>query len=366
MSLPGRGGFAEAAAIAGIEQPWRPITIAPELTINSLWSLVVPAAALCGIAALSRPRLQALLPFLIALAFLSALLGVAQMAQGDGSPLRFYRITNQDMGVGFFANRNHQAALLVLCFPMLAVWAAHANVPHAARKFVRLLAVALGLFLIPMILVTGSRAGLVLGILAACWACFQYAMEVRREQAMDWRKIGAGLTIVAVTVGLVASFAFTRAQSLQRLVNSELRGEGRLGTFPTLVDMVRDTFPVGTGFGSFDPFYRIYEPYSALTPSYLNHAHNDLLELLIVGGAPALLLLGFGLFWLVRQSLRAFQNWRSHDADGAYARLGAVMIWLLLGWSLLDYPLRTPILAVTFALACGWLASRDSQKSGLR
>ncbi|MEO8137451.1 MAG: hypothetical protein ABI831_26155, partial [Betaproteobacteria bacterium] len=40
----------------------------------------------------------------------------------------------------------------------------------------------------------------------------------------------------------------------------------------------------------------------------------------------------------------------------ALARLGAAMILLLFIASLVDYPLRTPIMAALFSIACGWLS----------
>ena len=49
---------------------------------------------------------------ILGLGAVSLLLGFLQMTQGPASDLRFYEVTNPSEAVGFFANRNHFAALL--------------------------------------------------------------------------------------------------------------------------------------------------------------------------------------------------------------------------------------------------------------
>ena len=356
-ALPGRASFAEAMNIAGAPQPWRPVSIAPDLTLNSLASMVVPLAALLGFATLDREQRLALLPVLLAAAFLSALLGMAQMAGGESSWLRPYRITNRDSAVGLFANRNHQAALLAIAFPMLAVWAATSIGPLKRRGMRLVVAAGLGVFLVPTILVTGSRAGLVLGGLAAACAWLLYVNEApgagRRFGARRTTLLGVA-AILLMTL-LFSYAAFQRAESLQRVLEADFQGEGRWQNLGLLTDLATAQLPLGSGFGTFDPLFRIHEPLDALSPFYLNHAHNDLLELAITGGAPGLLLLLAAMAWLTAGSVKAFRPRWPRGAEVAHARLGAVAIALLLVWSLVDYPLRTPFLATVLAIAAGWL-----------
>ncbi len=49
----------------------------------------------------------------------SALLGLLQLANGPGSSLYFYEETNRTEAVGFFANRNHFAAM-IYCITVMA------------------------------------------------------------------------------------------------------------------------------------------------------------------------------------------------------------------------------------------------------
>lgn len=357
MALPGRAPLAEAMAMAGQPQPWRPISIAPDLGLNSLAAMVVPIAALLGFAALDRDQRRLLLPFMLGAALISALIGVAQQTGGEGSPFYLYRITNRDSAVGLFANRNHQAALLALAFPMLAVWAATGIGAFRAKSTTMITAAAFGVFLVPMILVTGSRAGLLFGAVAAAagWALYVQQGTAHGQIRRPWRAALLGLAAI-LAAGLIFSFsAMQRAQSLERLVDVDLGGEARLQSLPLLAELSVAMQPWGTGLGTFDPLFRIHEPQALLSPFYLNHAHNDLIELAITGGAPALLLLIAGLAWIVWRAWKALRPWRSREIRIAYGRVGAIMLLLLLGWSLVDYPLRTPALAMLFAIAAGWL-----------
>jgi O-antigen ligase len=112
---------------------------------------------------------------------------------------------------------------------------------------------------------------------------------------------------------------------------------------------------VGSGFGSFDPVFRVYEPDGLLSPNYLNHAHNDLLELAMVGGLPAMVLLVWFLVWLGTRGIAALRR-SDGRTNTRMARLGLLMLVMMLLSSLVDYPLRTPLVAAICAVACGWLA----------
>ncbi len=362
-SLPGRQVVAEGAAVLGMDPPWRPISMAPALTLNSLAATSIPFAALIGFADLDEEGRRLLLPMLIGAALVSALFGIAQIAGGSDSPFYLYRVTNNDAAVGLFSNRNHQAALLAVTFPMLALWAVQIGKNAGARRTRMLIAITFAIFLIPMILVTGSRAGLLLGALAAAWSCFQYLKDMRTqrgEKGIGWRLPLAALAVLVTVAGLFIAVAFSRAQAVQRLLGAS-ETDLRVQVFPVLTRMAGEHYPLGSGFGSFDPVYRIYEPSELLTPRYLNQAHNDLLELTITGGVPALIiLLLFSLWWVVR-SRRARRAWSAPARSFGFARLGSFMIFVLLLWSLVDYPLRVPIMSALLAIACGWLGSAGSE-----
>ena len=96
-----------------------------------------------------------------------------------------------------------------------------------------------------------------------------------------------------------------------------------------------------------DSVFRRFEPDRLLSTIYMNQAHNEPMQLAIEGGLPALILLvAFAAWWL----------WTAVRVLGPGARALSVA-WLtvsaiLLASSLVDYPLRTPLLGSLFAVAC--------------
>ena len=73
--LAGRDFYAQAATVAGVEQPWRPLTLSPDRTWNALFSLSIPFAAAVGLATLDRQAQARLIWPVFLIIFLRAVLG---------------------------------------------------------------------------------------------------------------------------------------------------------------------------------------------------------------------------------------------------------------------------------------------------
>jgi O-antigen ligase len=325
---------------------------------------VTPIAVLIGFAAVSVEHRRQLLSLFIVAVAVSTLLGLAQLAGGPESPFYFYDITNRGLPVGLFSNRNHQALFLAMAWPMLAAWATLPAEPrfYSAKRWV---VMSLGVFLIPMLLVTGSRAGLALGVLAlmVAFVFWRRGTPPPGESPSRWSRLLMPTAVAAAIFVIAASIVLSRDSAVQRIMGMSFDQEGRIEYLPTTLRIARDFFPVGAGFGGFDPLFRSYEPFDLLTPAYLNHAHNDLVELVISGGLPALAILLAFLGWLGR---KAHAILRSGDGGrtALFARLGLFVIASLLLASLVDYPLRTPLMEALFAVACGWVSSYEGRDSG--
>src|SRR5690606_13196271 len=114
---------------------------------------------------------------------------------------------------------------------------------------------------------------------------------------------------------------FSRALAFDRLFSGDNVEELRGQLVPTLTKMLTDYFPWGSGFGSFEYVYRIYEPLELLRPAYLNQAHNDWLQFPIEGGLPAILIAAVAAIWAALQSISLFKNWRR----SRYSKYNAAM-----------------------------------------
>jgi len=354
-ALGGHARFEVIATLTGTSPPWRPGSLVPMLTWNALAALLPAWAGLVAASRLPTRELTRVPAMVLAVAGVSVLLGAIQIAGGSGY---LYAVTSPGLPVGLFANRNHQAAFLAAVLPLLAVWAW--PVGHRAWDRTRpWLALGGGLMLIVFLMVTGSRAGLALGAggaVAALLLAPPLALPLpsalrrrHRRRSTLWRLAPLALAAAAVLLAIVLG----RSLATERLV--ALTGtpeEQRAQALPTLLAMVREYLPLGSGFGTFDPVFRIAEPDALLHRSVFNHAHNDLIEVALTGGLPALAVLAAFLGWL---AVRAVAVVRAQPRDRlAVAALVAVAI--LLAASLVDYPLRTPLLGFVAALLVGIVA----------
>jgi O-antigen ligase len=351
-ALPGRELITHAASVAGGPQPWRPWTIAPGATVNAASSLVVPAAVLWLVLSLGVEERRRLPGLLLCLVLASTLIGLVQVSSFSfDNPL----INESPRTVsGTFANRNHFALLMALGCPLASVWAFGAWKARPWRHVAGLASISL--FLVA-ILVSGSRAGLLLGSLGLGMALLLSGATVRNALGRYPRGLFPVLVagVLAIVLGLVLlSVAADRAVSINRLFEKDPGQDMRSRGLPTVLSMITDYFPFGSGLGGFDPVFRIHEPFELLKSTYFNHAHNDFLEIVLDAGLPGLVLLLAALCWWGWASVRA---WRaSSSPDVVLARLGSAMLLLVMLASVFDYPARTPAIMALVVIAGVWLS----------
>ncbi|MEP2101068.1 MAG: O-antigen ligase family protein [Parasphingorhabdus sp.] len=362
--LPSRQIFADIANIAGIEQPWRPLTLSPSKTLNSLSSLAVPIAAMMLYLNLDREYRKRAVPVIVILCAISALWAILQIVGPARGPLYIYRIANFGTGVGLFANRNHQAVVLAAGIVMLSWYAASLKprIKQATLKFYGSMATIL--VFVPLIFLTGSRAGLLLMVPALILALFfiyvgdYNADRFHRRDRSHRRKTSLfsrrGLilvsSLVVITGIAVSSVLLSRSLAFDRLLDVNKVDELRLQLLPTLFAMLKDYFPWGSGFGSFEHVYKIYEPLDLLNLSYLNQAHNDWLQFLIEGGVSALLIAICAFLWFAFHLFQLAKNWRGSGHSKYRALMCAMVILFFLAASIGDYPLRVPSIMAIFAV----------------
>lgn len=361
QALPGRSIFAEVDSTIGVDV-WRPIALNPSGAWNSFFALAVPAAVLLLGIRLSREELFKLLPVVVASGLISGIVGLGQSIGSPEGPLYFYRVTNNGAAVGLFANRNHQAFLLAILFPMLAVCAAildRRQKSYAVKLWGCALAAAA---LVPLLLVTGSRTGIVLGlfgILAGAALArsgsikFHFSASKRRFNPAHIFAIFVGIALVAVTI------ATSRAEAVRRLLGIDEAEELRFAIWGPITKMAWKYFPVGSGVGSFAEVYQIDEPSQLLRYSYVNHAHNDWLEILLTTGLPGVLLMSVSVIAVAKQGLELRKS-QPGSRSRHFGQLGLLVLVMLSMGSVTDYPLRTPLMSAMAVIAYLWLHSGSS------
>lgn len=367
QALPGREIVVSIDRAAGIEQQWRPLTLDPNGTQNALWALMVPAASMTLALRVEGTQRFWLLTFLLGAVVASACLAAFQGVSDPSGPAYLYQVTNNGSLVGLFANRNHQALLLAMAFPMLALWLSLFTKRFAKavdRRAVGAMLVTLAIagMLLLLILVTGSRAGVFLGLLGLL-AAGLIGVHARRTNGAGLRFKQAGpnwsrwlqlslILCAALLIGLAV--ALDRDLAFDRLANRSTVDEMRFLLLPTVFSMIRLYGLLGSGLGSFAAVYRIHEPDELLGPAIVNHAHNDWLELAMTGGIPALLIVLFGAIAALHRMVSLARTWNAPSERDRFALLGLILIILSAVASTGDYPLRIPSLEAVFAIAMVW------------
>jgi O-antigen ligase len=367
QSIAGRQDLVDVEKLAGLSDIWRPLTLAPMNGWHAFLSLFTPLAVILLGIQLNRDDLFGLLPLVIALTALSGLLGLLQAIGDPQGALYFYRITNNGSAVGLFANRNHAATLLACMFPMLAVYAATARGEADAVKMRQLIAAAIAIVLVPLILVTGSRSGLVSAVigLGAAALLYRQPSDVRtvRRGKPDRVKALPILGGVAVISLAFLTYFLSRAEAIERLFMKASGEDSRTDFWAVSVDLFWKYFPWGSGSGSFVEAYQIVEPARLLDATYLNRAHNDWVETAVTFGLPGVVALSVA---AIAFGIRSYRLWRNADGSEravAHGRLASVMIAMIAIASVSDYPLRTPTMMGLFAIFALWLTETGRDRA---
>lgn len=371
-SISGNSSLVAISQLIGNDGIWHQFTLSPFDGWQAFYALLVPLSIILLGIQLSQREKDLLLPFLITLAALSGLLGLIQLSSSPTGPLYFYRIGNNGSATGFFANRNHAATLLSCLIPMLAAFASGRAETRETQRARELLCLAIGVFVVPLILVTGSRSGFVTGAIGLAAAGILYARPKSKNPLKDQpdliakiRVLGAGIVLVlgALTV------LFSRDAAMVRLFTQSLDEDGRAEFVSVSMGITSNFAPWGAGAGSFVQVYQLSEPSRLLDNSYLNRAHNDWIETALTFGIPGCVLLAIAVVFYL---WRMYHLWRPGAETGSrsiLSRAAGVGIGLLAIASTVDYPLRTPIMIAVMAVFVIWFfnpsSSNDASESPL-
>jgi O-antigen ligase len=344
-NLAGREVVLRDLAAVGAVGAWRPMGLDPEGAFRGVAALLPGLAILLGARELSNGGMVRVVHWVVMLASVSALLGIAQVAGGPDSALRLHDFHNWEGAIGFFANRNHQAALLYMSLPIALVLASHrisGNAPSGqpdVRRFLVILA-------LPVILLgwamTISRAGIGLGLVAMIGG-----MMVVRSSRQSTNRIRV-ILLLGVAIGLLLALLHA-APELSRRLQQDVLDDSRWWLFSSTWELRSQYGWWGSGLGSFEEVFRQLPENQLVVGAYVNHAHNDWLELWLELGwvfpiaALAATTAFLALCWGV---------WRN-QTDNVLAPVGraaALAMALVAIHSLVDWPLRTGANLAVFSM----------------
>lgn len=346
--LPARHAIVHGFNLLELRVPWLPISLAPYATLTSALWLLPPLAVLAGVLRLDAYREKWVALAVLFAALVGVTLGALQLARYGvvGAGWYLYPITDQGLAVGFFANANHMAILLVSAIPfVVALYQArgHRRSTQGTRASAGTAAILVGsmIALLVGIALSGSRAGYGLGVIAFLASAF-----LRTRVNAAWARWG--LAVVGLGAFLLTTVMLTSpVNNNPTATGADGEYSPRSGSLAKSAQAVKDYFPFGSGIGTFSAVYPSYEDPDRVDRRYLNHVHNDYVEVALETGIFGILLMGAFVIWWTQRCAAIWQGTKTDQ----FARAATIASASILLHSLADFPLRTTAISVVFA-AC--------------
>lgn len=240
---------------------------------------------------------------------------------------------------GPYVSHNHYAGLMEMLFPIALVIALHEQM----RPDLRWIPAFAAVLMASTIFLSGSRGGMIAFVIQT--AALGIAVNVRKNRGAALMT-GAIIVIVsALTLWVGGEGLISRIVSIHSEAKSELDTGLRLKIDRDGLRMFSHRPVLGWGLGTFPVVYPQFR--SIYTNKFVNHAHDDYLQLLVETGAAGFLMMMWFVVRLYRQGVCKVSNWQ-HDLNGALALAALIGCTGILAHSFIDSNLQIPANAALF------------------
>lgn len=347
-----RGRIADGYQLLG-RSPALPLSVTPYASSAALLGLIPPLAIFCAIVRLKAYRASWLAAALLAGTIAGIILCALQVAGGRDSPWYLYAETNAGFGVGFFANANHMADLLVIALAFAAGIAAAGQSGNIQRNWALwTVLAALAVVLFVGLALTNSIAGWGLSV-----SVFFASSLLLVPRTSRWRRYLLALGLVSLIASAAALYVSPIGGApIGKQTAASVQSRRQI--LATTAGAIGDFMPFGSGLGSFVKVYPLYESPDAVTGEYVIHAHDDYAELALELGLPGILLMLLFLAWWAAQ---VWGVWRRRQG-GPFVRAASIASAAVLVHSVVDFPLRTAAISTCFAMCLALLAERRAPR----
>lgn len=336
--------FGSLSDVAGINEISRTISFEPFWTQVAAFHFLALSIFLAAFLTYidSAKRLNKIVLVITIFGFTFAFFAVLQSVL---SPNKIYGIYEVDYATPFgsFVNRHNFAAFMEMSIavPLGLMFVG------AVQKDKKLLYVtAIALMGIAIIL-SGSRGGLV-SLLAEIFFLILLTTKTRGYNQLILK---VGLAVLLIATIVFGSMLIGGETSLTRLAEtavSEDFSTNRTHIWNVTLEIIKNNWIFGTGYGSYGVAYTPYDSFNGL--ERVEQAHNDYLQVLADSGIVGLIIAGFFIFTLFRTGLKSAQTsvpFRRGVAVGALAGCFAILVH-----SLFDFVLHTTAIAMMFVTLC--------------
>ncbi len=358
--VPGHSNY--AAVVDQFAPPggdWRrAISIVPAATEAGWLALLPSVACLFAVQWLAPVHLVRLLLAMALFAGAEALLGLLQVRAGPDSI--FYWLSDLAYGTasGTFVNHNHFAAMLAMMLPVivgLLVYTirygrrrlrppAFAFDPDAMSQ--RVIIFMCAALILLCLLFTRSRAGIATALAGLAFSSLLFGRSRSGLKYANWI-VGALVVTGMVLAGFIGLSPLIRGFSPEEL---GLSGEGRIALYAATLRAAIEFLPFGSGLATFPDVFPRFQ--SEVFGGFIDHAHNDYLQLFMEAGLAAPVIVAPALAaYVVRMSqLLSRSDRRSFTVLQIAAGVGLLPMIL---HSMFDFALHMPSNAMWFAALAG-------------
>lgn len=325
------------------------------------------------VASQDRRRQQFFIGALIALGTFEAFYGLVQYLSGWQQIFAYAKKFDLEEATGTYINRNHYAGFLEMILPFSLAWVfyeyarlrgARASginfrnliVKSAAQRLI--LSLSVSVVLCAALIFSRSRMG-ILAAASSILIIFALVVISRFHGRMGSVLAAAFIVLsICLAVWIGPGPIVSRFQT----VNAEysLGGQSRLSMWRDALPLIKEHPGLGTGLGTFPIAYTRGQ--TAFLSQFVNHAHNDYLEIASDLGIPAALILFGSILFILGSAIRSFLSGeRDFERIVALGCVGSIVAILL--HSFADFNLYIPANALLFSAILG-LAISASNPSG--
>jgi len=343
QALPGQELRIGTLSLVGLQDTWQPLSLEPVAT-SLIALLAIGFVAFTGLLLrLNRAQFRRLLAVASIMVVIQIAIGLLQVVS-SGQP-QFYSLRQGATMLGLFANKNHLAIVIACSIAIVGfvVVRDYFNAISSGRNAIFRGRAAMATYLLialTAIVTTNSRAGLILGVVAALPVLFNFSRGV----ALRWR-----LAIIVVLVFLAALIISTSAFETVSGRVAELDDDLRWNMLEWSKPLVESYWLAGSGLGSYTNLFAAHEQLAWVTPNYVNAVHNDYVQLVIEAGVPGIVVFALLAVALLR-SASSLLPFASRSERWCEMAMGYTIVLLFALHSVVDYPLRRPAAWIFLAI----------------
>jgi putative inorganic carbon (hco3(-)) transporter len=323
-----------------------------------------------------RRRKQFFVGALVALGTFEAFYGLAQYLSGWQQIFTYVKKFDLEEATGTYINRNHYAGFLEMILPFSLVFVIYEYAKlrgdrgskvglksliakSAAQRLV--LSLAVSVVICAALIFSRSR----MGILAAASSVLVIFALIAISRFHGRMGSLLAATFILLTVCMAVWIGPGPIVSRFQTVSEEysLGGQSRISMWRDALPLIKHHPWLGTGLGTFPIAYTSGQ--TAFLSQFVNHAHNDYVEVAADLGIPGALILFASIIFILIRAIRSFLSGeRTFERIVALGCVGGIVAILL--HSFADFNLYIPANAVLFSAILGLAVSVPAPPSNVR